>query len=73
MPIIDEPRTHDCPGHCGRRVARPRFACVPCWYRLPIELRRAITHGWRKGALSGEHRAAMFNARDWYDAHRLTP
>jgi hypothetical protein len=27
--------THECPGGCGRQVARRLLACKPCWFRLP--------------------------------------
>lgn len=56
--------THDCPGGCGRRVPRHHFACRPCWYRLPVDLRRPIaaTHGRDFGA----HMAAMDDAIRWY-------
>jgi hypothetical protein len=55
---------HDCPGGCGSQVPRHLFACKPCWWRLPADLRRPITatHGVDVRA----HRAAMADAMRWY-------
>jgi hypothetical protein len=58
---------HDCPGGCGRPVPYQRFACGPCWYRLPVALRRAITSGWAHRADDpAVHRRAMTDATEWY-------
>lgn len=62
-------RTHSCPGRCGRQVAAPRFACLPCWSRLPVRLRQDISTSYRNkngGALSAAHRGAMAAAQVWY-------
>ena len=64
---------HDCPGHCGRRVARSRLACAPCWFRLPEQMRATVTRAdnirRRKprdaDAIRG-HRSAIVAAFNWY-------
>ncbi|MPZ66775.1 MAG: hypothetical protein GEU83_15125 [Pseudonocardiaceae bacterium] len=56
--------THECPGGCGRQVARHHFACRACWYRLPSDLRRPISATYRRDA--GAHPAAMAEAVAWY-------
>ncbi|HZD14958.1 MAG TPA: hypothetical protein VE196_07485, partial [Pseudonocardiaceae bacterium] len=56
--------THDCPGGCGRPVARHHYACRSCWYRLPAPLRRAITSSY--GREPGAHGAAIRRANRWY-------
>lgn len=35
-------RLHPCPGGCGAQVEFDRVACYPCWWLLPIGLRKAI-------------------------------
>ncbi len=57
---------HVCPGGCGRHVTPGRFACRSCWYRLPAAIRTAIWAGYRAAPLGGAHRAAMADARDFY-------
>jgi hypothetical protein len=61
--VVPEP-THDCP--CGGQVRRALFACRAGWYRLPLDLRDAISHA-RRG--THEHRAAMRDAIRWYGEH----
>jgi hypothetical protein len=52
----------DCPG-CGRPgVGYHRLACRPCWYRLPVGLRRAL------GAAPGDL-ALVAEAVQWYRQH----
>lgn len=55
---------HACPGDCGRDVKVDLFACRPCWYRLPLALRRSITAAWRRDAAA--HSQHMATARAWY-------
>jgi hypothetical protein len=62
-------RTHECPGGCGNRVARTRFSCRTCWYRLPADLRDGIRQAHRN---SEKHYVAVANARDWYADHPLS-
>jgi hypothetical protein len=57
---------HSCPGNCGRSVSRARFACLPCWERLPTELRAEISDAYRAQPLGTRHRAAMRAATEWY-------
>jgi hypothetical protein len=56
--------THVCPGCRRAQVAWHLFACRPCWYRLPLEKRRAITDAY--GRNPAAHRAAMTDAINWY-------
>lgn len=56
--------THTCPGGCARRVARSRFACPPCWARLPLDLKRGITGNYGRDV--DAHLAAMLDAQRWY-------
>jgi hypothetical protein len=60
-------QTHDCPGGCGRPVERHRVACRECWYRLPADLRRAITNNWKRNL--DAHRLALVDAVQWYRDH----
>lgn len=60
--------THECPGGCGRPVARQHLACRACWYRLPADLRRPISATYRRDF--GAHLAAMSDATDWYRTRR---
>lgn len=57
--------THDCPGGCGAQVARHRYACRDCWYRLPVAFRKPITDNYRRDV--GAHMAAMLAAAQWYE------
>lgn len=43
------------------------FACRPCWYRLPAELRRPITSNYSRDV--DAHFDAMADANDWYQTH----
>jgi hypothetical protein len=62
-----DPDQHDCPGGCGARVPRWKFACKPCWFRLPREIREKISAQYRRDAAA--HRAAMREAMVWYQDH----
>ena len=55
---------HVCPGGCHRQVRSGHFVCRWCWWRLPPELRDAITtsHGRDPDA----HVEAMLSALAWY-------
>lgn len=66
------PAVHDCPGGCGRTgIAQRLFACAPCWRRLPIELREAITDAYSRRKAEGAlpHIRAMSVAFRWYRGH----
>lgn len=65
--------THICPG-CGKTgIARSRLACVPCWGRLPQDLRDAVWRGWKVRAVYPmQHRAAVVAAMDWYRRDRAS-
>jgi hypothetical protein len=58
--------THRCPGCRKVDVASHMFACRPCWYALPAEIRRKIWDTYRITAGSVAHRAAMNEAIHWY-------
>lgn len=64
------PTTHECPGGCGSRVPRHRFACPPCWFRLPVPHRRAIERHHRRHTQS--HSLAMHAAVNWFKEHPLS-
>jgi hypothetical protein len=56
--------THDCPGGCGLPVPQRQLACRSCWYRLPADLRRAITSNWKRDL--DAHRLNLVDAVQWY-------
>lgn len=58
--------THECPGRCGRAVPNDRYACIRCWFRLPSEIRQAITRNYRVDPQA--HAEAMLDAARWYGA-----
>lgn len=62
--------THSCPGYCGRDVANARYACLPCWDRLPSRLRVAIAQTAGLGLLVPARRHALVSAAEWYKANR---
>ena len=45
---------HDCPGGCGREVPHRKLSCPDCWWLLPVELRKAVTHGTNRLTAVGE-------------------
>jgi hypothetical protein len=49
-------------------VVYRRFACKRCWYRLPEDIRIAISDAWRTHPQA--HRAAMRQAHQWYRENR---
>lgn len=57
---------HVCPGGCGATVPNRLFACRPCWYRLPADIRTAINESW-KARNYGAHNAAKAEALEWYE------
>jgi len=59
--------THACPGQCGRQVFTHQFACRADWFRLPLDLRRAITDNYRRDRAA--HLEAMSDAIEWYRAN----
>lgn len=63
-----EDSTHECPGNCGTRVHRDKLACPTDWYRLPSELRSAVTRAF-KAQDRRAHRAALVAAMRWYGEH----
>lgn len=75
-PAHADPR-HACPGGCGRLVAFGRYACRPCWDRLPKPLRVAIVTAWSRRnmgdltAAATAHRSAMHEAKRWFVANPL--
>jgi hypothetical protein len=58
---------HGCPGLCGRRIPRHRFACKPCWSRLPQDLREGIVGNGDHDGMA--HRSAKSDATLWYLDH----
>lgn len=61
---------HACPGDCGAKVPRHQLACKPCWFRLPQELRNAVTAAYRHRVRnSTAHREALAAAMQWYRAY----
>lgn len=56
---------HLCPGGCGADVAGHMFACRPCWYRLPRDLRTPILTTWWSKDFAA-HSRAMTDAMHWY-------
>lgn len=63
------PNTHACPGGCGVQVRSNLFACPSDWYRLPYEIRKAISTHYRRDP--GAHFTAMSDAMEWYSNHPL--
>lgn len=61
---------HHCPGLCGRDVHNARYACVPCWLRLPAELRAGIIDTSHLGTLEMRRREALGVAGRWYRDNR---
>ena len=59
-------KTHQCPGKCGREVASARYACVPCWSRLPQSHRVAIIDTSHLGTLEARRRDALVAAGAWF-------
>lgn len=57
---------HTCPGGCKKRVPNSRFACGPCWDRLPRELQTPIRRTAKMSLLSDERSAAVSAAIDFY-------
>jgi hypothetical protein len=55
---------HACPGKCGAQIARHRFACRVDWYRLPADIRTAISDNYKRNP--GAHFAAVRDAIEWY-------
>lgn len=67
MPVL-----RDCPGGCGERVGYAKYACRPCWLRLPRAHREAILAAYRTRQQAGglaAHGEAMRAARDWFTAN----
>lgn len=61
------PAVHKCPGRCGALVPAHHLACKPCWFRLPRDLRDAVTRAYqRRGTHPREHRTALAAAFVWY-------
>jgi hypothetical protein len=52
---------HDCPGRCGVQVEHRLLACPSCWYRLPVDMRRAVTM-----SRDMERLRAVSRALRWY-------
>jgi hypothetical protein len=70
---MSAPTMHRCPCGCGATVARTKLACRAGWYRLPRELREAVTGAYRRrGTPDGraEHMAAVRDAIRWYQDNR---
>lgn len=68
---------HECPGGCGRRdIAYTQLSCRPCWFRLPMALRTAVTTAWQNRRQPGglaRHSDAIRAAKDWYRTHPIKP
>lgn len=62
-------RTHECPGRCGRIVADARYACVPCWTRLPQTHRNAVMSTVDLGTADPRRRKALTDAGAWFKAN----
>lgn len=74
MPTVSEHiarKAHDCRGgYCrrgGTQIGPRHVACRTCWWRLPIEIRKAITDNYHRDML--QHRAALQAAIAWYKAN----
>lgn len=54
--------------HCTAQVGRDRFACPECWYKLPPDIRRAISASYRKGMVHQPpvYTVAAARARAWF-------
>lgn len=70
------PHYHACPGCGALGVRDDRYACKPCWNRLPWELRDRIMATWsaKRRAPSDihaavAHRNAMEAGGIWYRGH----
>lgn len=61
---------HGCPGDCGAKVPRHMLACRPCWFRLPADLRTAVTAAYRHRRSSPTaYREALAGALQWFRAN----
>jgi hypothetical protein len=65
--VADRAHTHACPGKCGAQIARNKLACPADWFRLPGDLRQAVTDNYRRNP--DAHFAAVRDAVDWYAAN----
>lgn len=67
-------RSSSCPRCEGRKEAT-RFACVTCWYLLPLDLRQGIWRAFQHhGVLSAEYDAATSAAHEyWNTYHPVDP
>lgn len=64
--------TSRCPSCRAVEVPRHRFACRPCWFRLPADLRREITANYRRNP--AVHLQAIRDGLRWYrDNPMVTP
>ena len=64
--MIRSDPSHRCPGHCGRVVPDHLFACRSCWYRLPLDLRRAISRTAHRSLLDDERQQIVSDAVEFY-------
>jgi hypothetical protein len=61
-------KQHFCPGRCARAVPNDRYACGPCWRKLPGHLQRAIGRTVGDPVLSPARTCAFTAAVTFYTA-----
>lgn len=60
-------RTHNCPACRTPGVPDSRLACVPCWYRLPADLRGRVWNAYdSRNTHPRNHALAVRAAITWY-------
>jgi len=65
---------HDCPG-CGQSaIPNHLLSCAPCWFLLPLAIRRRINRAYHGGpATVVDHPAAVAAALEWYKTNSSPP
>jgi hypothetical protein len=63
--------SHPCP-RCGTPIRRVYVACHPCWFKVPIELRQAVTAEYGRQPGSIAHVRAYAAARQWCKDNALS-
>jgi hypothetical protein len=61
--------SHPCPS-CRAAIPPRLFACRPCWFRLPLDIRDRINFGYGdRQANPTAHRRAMAEGTAWFRAN----
>lgn len=71
LPLGPKPAPRGCPG-CRRAIGHDDTCCPPCFGRLPVELRGALTKTGRRGAKVGAYTQAKTRAVQWLAGHPVS-